>query len=318
MATRHRTTPRRAPIVLTANPSRLMDRVRCVLRTQHRAWKTEQAYAAWILRFIRFHGKRHPKDMGKPEIEGFLTYLAVERHVASNTQNQAFSAIIYLYEQVLGIKMPPINSVRARRPKKLPVVLSLGEVSRLLPAITGARGVYRIMAGLMYGTACDFRRPADSGSRMSTSIAANSAFVTPRERRTELCRCLMRHASRCDANSNGGQRSTKTISSADAAEWNCRTHSNANTRARPTSLDDSLCLRPSGCLCAPELAGLVGITCTQPQSATQSRTQWLWSSCSKTPPVILCGTRSQRTFSKRGPTFVPCKSSSATRTFQRP
>jgi integron integrase len=130
-------------------PVRLLDRVRSKLRLLHYAIRTEEAYVAWIRRFILFHGKRHPKDLGAPELEAFLTDLAVEGQVAASTQNQALAALLFLYQKVLEIDLPQLDAVRAKRPSRLPVVLSVGEVRDVLGRMDG---VYRQMAELMYGS----------------------------------------------------------------------------------------------------------------------------------------------------------------------
>jgi len=105
--------------------SKLLDQVRDVLRLKHYSYRTEQAYLDWIKRFIIFHGKRHPLEMGVPEVSQFLTHLAVERCVAASTQNQALAALLFLYRDVLKQPLARINDVeRAKRPEKLPVVLS--------------------------------------------------------------------------------------------------------------------------------------------------------------------------------------------------
>ena len=134
-----------------ARPKKLLDQIRDVLQTKHYAYRTEQAYVHWAKRFILFHGKRHPREMGAVEIERFLTFLATERRVAASTQTQALCAILFLYKHVLKIKLPALDAVRAKRPKRLPVVLSQREVQQLLEAVEGAHGVYQIMARLMYG-----------------------------------------------------------------------------------------------------------------------------------------------------------------------
>jgi integron integrase len=134
------------------NPPRLLDRLRQSLRTKHYSYRTEQAYVHWVRRFILFHHKRHPQEMGRGEIEQFLTFLAVERHVAASTQTQALCALLFLYNHVLQIKLPALDAVRAKRPKRLPVVLSRDEVRRLLEQVQGAHGAHRIMASLMYGS----------------------------------------------------------------------------------------------------------------------------------------------------------------------
>ena len=130
-------------------PPRLLDQVRAKLRLLHYAIHTEVAYVDWIRRFILFHHKRHPREMGALEVEAFLTYLAVDDDVAANTQNQALAALLFLYQKVLEIELPALDAVRAQRPKRLPVVLSTDEVRAVLDRIVGTP---RLMAELMYGS----------------------------------------------------------------------------------------------------------------------------------------------------------------------
>lgn len=128
---------------------KLMDQVRNAMRVAHYAKRTEEAYTEWIKRFIFFHNKRHPAEMGVREIEAFLTHLAVEGNVTASTQNQAFSALLLLYRQVLKIELPRIDALRAPESERLPVVLSVNEVRRLLSQVPD--GMYRLMIELMYG-----------------------------------------------------------------------------------------------------------------------------------------------------------------------
>jgi integron integrase len=129
---------------------RLLDRVRDSIRVRHYSLRTEQTYIQWIKRFILFHNKRHPGDMGEKEIEAFLTHLAVDRKVSASTQNQALSAILFLYQKTLDIKLEWLkNVIRAKQPKRLPVVLSRLEVTQLLNRISGTNG---LIARLLYGT----------------------------------------------------------------------------------------------------------------------------------------------------------------------
>ena len=108
-----------------ASSPKLLDRVRWHLRVKHYSIRSEQAYVDWIRRFILFHRKRHPNEMGEKEITEFLTHLAVEKRVAASTQNQAFSALLFLYQQVLDRKLDFIDNVqRVTRPGKLPVVFT--------------------------------------------------------------------------------------------------------------------------------------------------------------------------------------------------
>ena len=131
------------------NQPRLMDQIRAAIRTRHYSLRTEEAYCHWVKRFILFHGKRHPSEMGEVEITAFLTELAVERNVAASTQNQALAAILFLYKQVLGRDLDWMDSiVRAKRPRYLPVVLTRNEVRLLLGVV---RGTNRLIAWLLYG-----------------------------------------------------------------------------------------------------------------------------------------------------------------------
>jgi integron integrase len=138
--------------VLIPKPPRLMDRVRHAIRVRHYSPRTEDRYVEWAERYIRFHGMRHPRDMGGAEIEMFLTDLAVKGHVAASTQNQALCALLFLYQEVMGIELPRLDAVRAKRPKRLPAVLDAQEVGQLLRAIEGADGVFHLMASLLYGS----------------------------------------------------------------------------------------------------------------------------------------------------------------------
>ena len=134
---------------------KLLDQFRDKMRTLHYALATEKAYRHWIVEFLRFHRDcgewRHPATLAKPEIETFLTHLAIHRKVSAKTQNQAFSAILFLYKQVLGIELPTIDALRAKQSRRLPVVLSQKEVARLLAHVEGGGGLYRLMAELSYG-----------------------------------------------------------------------------------------------------------------------------------------------------------------------
>ena len=132
------------------DPPRLLARARDKIRLKHYSIRTEQAYVDWIKRFIRFHGKRHPAALGAVEVEAFLTDLAVARHVAAATQNQAKSALLFLYKEVLDIELPWLERVEsARAPHRLPVVLSREEVAQVLARLCG---VHALIGQLLYGT----------------------------------------------------------------------------------------------------------------------------------------------------------------------
>lgn len=123
---------------LAPNPPKLLDQVRDKIRVKHYSIRTETQYVQWIKRFILFHGKRHPKDMGAAEVEAFLTHLAVEGNVSASTQNQALSALLFLYREVLGIELPWLDDVvRAKKPQRLPSVLNRTEVALVLERMEG-------------------------------------------------------------------------------------------------------------------------------------------------------------------------------------
>lgn len=135
---------------LPQQPPRFLDTVRRALRLRHYSVRTEQAYLDWIKRFILFHKKRHPGEMAEKEISAFLTHLAADRKVAASTQNQALSALLFLYQQVLDRKLDFLDNVeRVKRPPKVPVVLTPQEVRTVLNHLTGEP---RLMAELLYGS----------------------------------------------------------------------------------------------------------------------------------------------------------------------
>ncbi|MGB5738271.1 MAG: integron integrase [Woeseia sp.] len=128
----------------------LFEAVRETFRLHHYSYRTEQTYIAWIQRFIRFNNKRHPREMGAPEIQAFLSSLAVDGRVAASTQNQALSAILFLYRKVLQIDLPWMDDiVRAKRPVRVPVVMNQDEVALVLNAM---QGTHWLMASLLYGS----------------------------------------------------------------------------------------------------------------------------------------------------------------------
>src|SRR6266849_2697778 len=130
-------------------PPKLLEQVCGVIRARHYSLRTEDTYLRWIKRFILFHGKRHPRQMGGQEVQQFLSYLAMEGHVAASTQSQALSAILFLYQQVLKQTISSIDDVvRAKQPHRVPVVLTQDEVRAVLVHLSGTTW---IMATLLYG-----------------------------------------------------------------------------------------------------------------------------------------------------------------------
>ncbi|MDB5987173.1 MAG: integron integrase [Nevskia sp.] len=129
---------------------RLLDQVRGKLRTLHYSLRTEEAYIDWIKRYIRFHDKRHPRELGAEAMAAFLTHLATDRKVAASTQNQALAALLFLYRQVLALDVPWIKDVvRAKKPRRLPTVLSRSEVQALMTHLDGPMS---LIVRLLYGS----------------------------------------------------------------------------------------------------------------------------------------------------------------------
>ena len=136
-----------------AHPKKLLEQVRDKIRVKHYSLSTENTYLSWIKQFILHHGKRHPAEMGAAEVEAFLTYLATQRQVASSTQNQALSAILFLYRDVLALELPWLDNVdRSKKPRRLPVVLTALEVQMLLREAEAAPAPIGLMIKLLYGT----------------------------------------------------------------------------------------------------------------------------------------------------------------------
>lgn len=130
-------------------PVKLLDRVRQKIRLKHYSIRTEEEYVGWIRRFILYHNKKHPKDMGQKEVEAFLTHLALDGKVAASTQNQAFNALLFLYEKVLELDViKNIDAYRAKRPQRVPTVLTFEEVTEVIDAMSG---ISQLIAKVLYG-----------------------------------------------------------------------------------------------------------------------------------------------------------------------
>ena len=135
--------------VSAPSSGKLLERLRAEVRARHYSPRTEKAYAQWIRRFVRFHGLRHPRELGEAEVEAFLSDLALRRGGSASTQNQALAAVLFLYRRVLRTPLPWVqNVVRAKRPVRLPIVLTREEVRQLLGALEGTP---RLVAMLLYG-----------------------------------------------------------------------------------------------------------------------------------------------------------------------
>jgi integron integrase len=139
-----------APAAPDPQPPRLLERMREQIRLRHYSLRTERSYCDWVRRYVRFHGMRHPRELGPEHMTAFLSSLANRRHVSASTQNQALAALLFLYREVLRVELPWLHEIaRARRPRRLPVVLTRAEVHAMIGHMDG---VHALMAKLMYGT----------------------------------------------------------------------------------------------------------------------------------------------------------------------
>ena len=164
------------PSPTQGKPKKLLEEVRDLMRLRHYSIRTEQSYCDWIKRFILFHGRRHPREMAEAEVTAFLTHLARDENVAASTQNQALSALLFLYQQVLKEQIGWLERVeRATKPKRLPVVLTRDEVHKIFAHL---RGTPRLMAALLYG----------SGLRL---MARKSFAHVPGSARNAVCSMFM-------------------------------------------------------------------------------------------------------------------------------
>jgi site-specific recombinase XerD len=153
-------------------PKKLLDQVRDLLRIKHYSYRTEQSYVAWIRRYILFHNKRHPNEMGIPEIEAFLSYLAINENLAASTQNVTLSALLFLYKQVLFIELPYIDQIeRARKPARLPVVFTEDEARAILSKMGG---VHHLIASLLYGSGLRLTECLALRVKVSAEILVNT------------------------------------------------------------------------------------------------------------------------------------------------
>ena len=134
---------------MESRPRKLLDQVRDAIRLRHYSYRTEQSYVGWIRRYILFHNKRHPREMGIAEVEAFLTYLAVEGQVAASTQNQALAALLFLYRNVLNQELGSLEAIRAKRSNYLPTVLTKSEVRSVLQHLSG---VHSLVIRILYGS----------------------------------------------------------------------------------------------------------------------------------------------------------------------
>lgn len=171
-----------APVPAVGKKKKLLDQMRDVMRLKHYSIRTERSYCDWVERFIRYHGMRHPHEMREAEVTEFLTHLAREGQVAASTQNQALSALLFLYKEVLKEEIGWLGNVeRASKPPRLPVVLTRDEVGWLLLSCTAHRGSWRAFS---MAADCGSRNACGFGLRMSILVMRESPSAMEREQRT--------------------------------------------------------------------------------------------------------------------------------------
>lgn len=291
---------------------RLLDQVRERLRRLGRAKRTEEAYVGWIRRFILANGKRHPDTMGAPQVEAFLTHLAASDNVAPSTQNQALAALLFLYREVLGRELPWMDEIqRAKRPRRLPTVLTEDEVSALLAQMEGCHG---LMAALLYGTGmrlmeCVRLRIKD------VDFGRNEVVVRDgkggKDRRTILPQSLRGPLL---AQVEAARQVLRAIWSRVMARSGYRRHWHASIRTRRVRLAGSTCSRRRAAASIRAAARCAGIMWTRRGCSARSRRPAGRRDWRSRPVATRCGIPSPRTCWKPVTTSARCRSCSATRT----
>ncbi len=301
-------TPQSAGVLEPRSP-RLLDLVRERIRLRHYSIRTEQAYVGWIRRFILANGRRHPRELGAKEVEVFLTRLATQGKVAAATQNQALSALLFLYRVVLEIELPWMEDVvRAKRPRRLPVVLSQEEVACILAAMP--EGLPELMGRLLYGTGmrlleCLRLRIKDVDfARKEICVRSGKG---DKDRRVPLPESL-RGRGRCSCMSRTG--------SPAAGGYICRMRWHGNTRMRTASRVGSTCFPPGGFLPIHAVAGQGAIMLARRPCSGPSEPHGCVPASPSRPPVIRCGIPSPRICWRPGTTSAPCRNCWVTRTWR--
>jgi len=285
-----------------SRPWSLVDETRRVIRLRHYSIRTEEAYVHWIRRFIRFSGGRNPRKMGQPEVELFLSYLAIDGNVAAATQNQALNAISFLYKRVLNQELGDLRAiVRAKKPRRLPVVLTRSEVMALLSRLDG---VPHLASGLMYGAGLRLMetvrlRVKDLDLDRGELVVRNGKGG--RDRITVLparlagpLRDQLEHA--------------RALHLADLAEVRSRENFAALTVSGPGSTYSQLRRAPE----IPAAARCGGTTSARLRSSAPSSARFAKLASSSVPVATHCVTISRHTCSKAATTFERSSNCSAT------
>jgi integron integrase len=291
---------------------KLLGQVRAALRLRHYSRRTERAYVSWTRRFILFSGKRHPSEMGESEISGFLSHLAVAGKVSASTQNQALSALLFLYREVLRRELPWMDEiVRAKRPQRLPTVLSREEVAALLREM---KGVEHLMASLLYGAGlrllecCRLRVQDLDDSRGEITVrdgkgGKDRITLWPCRLHAPIAAHLERVRAQHERDLASGLGSVELPSALErkypraAFEWGWQ-----------------WVFRRRGSIWTPRAAAAEGTTCTSRCCNVPFTKRRSGRGFRGRPRAMLCGTRSRPTCSKMGTTFERSRNCSATAT----
>ncbi len=299
--------------------SELIDQLQRALRARHYSRRTEQAYCLWVRRYVRFHGLRHPADMAEPEINAFVTHLAVTEHVSASTQTQALSALLFLYRHVLHRRVGELHElVRARKQPRLPVVLSREEVRAVLHELDRDDRQSWLIASLLYGAGlrlseCLRLRVLDLDlARGELTVRSGKGG---KDRATTLPRALV-------PDLREQLRRARLLHERDlAAGWGAVELPAALERKYPRAPCEwrwqwVFPQRAAGRTEAP--AARAATTSTRPASSAPSTTPCGAPASTSTPPATRSATPSPRTCSRPATTSAPSRSSSATRTSAPP
>jgi integrase len=290
-----------------SEPPKLLDRVRTAIRVRHYSRRTEQAYVYWIRRFIVFHGRIHPSEMGAAEIAAFVSWLAVRQQVSASTQNQALSALLFLYRHVLGKDVGSIDAPRAYAPVHVPVVLSRDEVGQVLARL---HGVLWLIVALIYGAGLRLQECLELRVK---DIDFDRHEITVRrgkgqkDRRTMLPGAVV---DRLRAHLGEVKRQHDRDLAAGLGRVMLPFALDRKIHARRTSGRGNLCFPRAGFVEMPGTGRHPGITCTSrwssvPWRRRRGRRGWpsAWG-------ATRFGIRLRRTCSRTGMTSAPCRSCS--------